>query len=98
MPGWRAKIPHASQPKNQNIKQKQYCNKFNEDLKKKKNGPHLKKKSMGFSQSSSKRETDMDTGPPQEIKKVSNKQPNPPSKGIRKEEQTNPKVSRGKEK
>ena len=35
-----AKIPHASQPKNQNIKQKQYCNKFNEDFK---NGPHPKK-------------------------------------------------------
>ena len=31
-----AKIPHASGPKNQNIKQKQYCNKFNKDLKKKK--------------------------------------------------------------
>ena len=28
-----AKIPHDSQPKNKNIKQKQYCNKFNEDLK-----------------------------------------------------------------
>ena len=26
------KILHASQPKNQNIKQKQYCNKFNKDL------------------------------------------------------------------
>ena len=29
-----AKIPHASQPKNQSIKQKKYCNKFNEDFKK----------------------------------------------------------------
>lgn len=29
-------IPHASGPKNQNIKQKQHCTKFNEDLKKKK--------------------------------------------------------------
>ena len=28
IPGGAAKIPHASQPKNQNIKQKQYCNKF----------------------------------------------------------------------
>ncbi|XP_066870466.1 solute carrier family 2, facilitated glucose transporter member 11 isoform X2 [Kogia breviceps] len=28
IPGWGAKIPHALQPKNQNIKQKQYCNKF----------------------------------------------------------------------
>ena len=41
IPGWGVKIPYASQPKNQNIKQKQYCKK-----KKKKfnkyflNGPH----------------------------------------------------------
>ena len=34
-----AKIPHASGSKNQNIKQKQYCNKFNKDFK---NGPHQK--------------------------------------------------------
>ena len=34
-PGQGAKIPHASPPKNQNIKQKQYCNKFIKDLKKK---------------------------------------------------------------
>ena len=27
-----AKIPHATQPKNQSIKQKKYCNKFNEDF------------------------------------------------------------------
>ena len=32
-----AKIPHISQPENQNIKQKQYCNKFSKDFK---NGPH----------------------------------------------------------
>ena len=37
IPEWGAKIPHASQPKNQNIKQKQYHNKFNKDFK---NGPH----------------------------------------------------------
>ena len=40
IPGWGAKIPHASWPKkkkNQSIKQKQYCNKFNKDFK---NGPH----------------------------------------------------------
>ena len=37
--GQGASIPHASGPKNQNIKQKQYCNKFNEDFK---NGPHKK--------------------------------------------------------
>ena len=43
IPGRGAKIPHASQPNNQNIKQKQYCNKFNKYFK---NGPHknLKKK------------------------------------------------------
>ena len=39
IPGRGAKIPHASQPRNQNIKQKQYCNKFNKDFK---NGPHQK--------------------------------------------------------
>ena len=39
IPGWGAKIPHASWPKYQNIKQKQYCNKFNKDFK---NGPHQK--------------------------------------------------------
>ena len=32
IPGQGTKIPHASQPKNQNIKQKQYCNKFNKDF------------------------------------------------------------------
>ena len=39
IPGQGAKIPHALPPKNQNIKQKQYCNKFNKDFK---NGPHQK--------------------------------------------------------
>ena len=39
IPGRGAKIPHASQPKNQNIKQKQYCNEFNKDFR---NGPHQK--------------------------------------------------------
>ena len=34
IPGLRAKIPHASQPKDQNIKQNQYCNKSNEGLSK----------------------------------------------------------------
>ena len=29
IPGQRAKIPHVLQPKNQNITQKKYCNKFN---------------------------------------------------------------------
>ena len=33
IPGLEVKISHASRPKNQNIKQ--YCNKFNTDLKKK---------------------------------------------------------------
>jgi len=29
----RVTIPHASQPKPQNIKQKQYCNRFSKDFK-----------------------------------------------------------------
>ena len=33
IPGWGAKIPQASWSKNQNIKQKQCCNKFNKDFK-----------------------------------------------------------------
>ena len=37
IPDWRAKI-HL--PENQNLKQKQYCNKFNKDFK---NGPHQKR-------------------------------------------------------
>ena len=32
IPGGAAGIPHASWPKNQNKKQKQYCNKFNKDF------------------------------------------------------------------
>ena len=36
IPGQGAKIPHDSWPKNQNVKQKQYCNKLNKDFK---NGP-----------------------------------------------------------
>ena len=36
IPSWGARIPHASQPKKQNIKQKQNCNKFNKDFTKKK--------------------------------------------------------------
>ena len=40
-PGQGAKIPHASQPKNQNKKQKQYCNKFSTDFLT--NGPCQKK-------------------------------------------------------
>ena len=39
-PGWGTKIPYASRSKNQNIKQKQYCNKLNKDFK---SGPHKKK-------------------------------------------------------
>ena len=41
IPGGGAKIPHASWPKNQNIKQKQFCNTVNKHLKKK---VHQKKK------------------------------------------------------
>jgi len=40
IPGQGVKIPHASWPKNQNIIQKQYCNKFNKDFK---NDPYKKK-------------------------------------------------------
>ena len=36
IPGWEAKIPHALGSKN--IKQKQYCNKFNKDFN---NGQHF---------------------------------------------------------
>ena len=32
IPGRGAKIPHASRPKNQNVKQKQYYNKFNKEF------------------------------------------------------------------
>ena len=41
IPGWGVKILHALPSKNQNIKQKQCCNKFNKDFK---NGPCQKKK------------------------------------------------------
>ena len=40
IPGRGAGIPHASRPKDQSIKQKQYCNKFNKDFK---DGPHQQK-------------------------------------------------------
>ena len=40
IPCWGAKIPHISGPKDQNIKQKQDCNKFNQDFK---NGPYQNK-------------------------------------------------------
>ena len=39
--GKGTKIPHASRLKNQNIKLKQCCNKFNKDFK---SGPNKKKK------------------------------------------------------
>ena len=42
--GQEAEIPHASWPKNQNIKQKPYCNKSGKDFK---NDP-LKNKSSDF--------------------------------------------------
>ena len=34
IPGWGQKIRLVSEPKNQNVKQKQYCKKFNKDFKK----------------------------------------------------------------
>ena len=39
VPGQGPKIPQASWPKKQNMKQKQDCNKFNKDFN---NGPHQK--------------------------------------------------------
>ena len=39
IPGWGTKSPCASWPQIQNIKQKQYCNKFSKNFK---NGPHQK--------------------------------------------------------
>ena len=41
IPGQGVKIPHALWPKSQNMKEKQYCNKFNKDFF---NGPNQKKK------------------------------------------------------
>ena len=41
IPNQDAKIPHALQSKDQNIKHKQCCNRFNKDFK---NGPHQNKK------------------------------------------------------
>ena len=39
IPGHKAKVPHASRAKSQNIKQKRYCNRFNKDFK---DGPYQK--------------------------------------------------------
>ena len=33
IPGQENKVPRASRPQNRNIKQKQYCNKFNKSFK-----------------------------------------------------------------
>jgi len=33
IPDWGARTPRASQPKKQNIKQKQYCSQFDKDFK-----------------------------------------------------------------
>lgn len=44
--GQGTKIPHALQPKSQNIKHKQHCNKFNTDFK---NSPTPKKKNLNTS-------------------------------------------------
>ena len=43
IPGCGARTPCASQPKKQNIKQKQYCSQFNKDFK---NGLRQKKKCL----------------------------------------------------
>ena len=41
IPGQGAKIPHTSWAENQNMEQKQQCNKFNKDLKNKQTNPAL---------------------------------------------------------
>ena len=46
IPGRGAKMPHALRPKNQNIKQKRYCNKFNKDFKRWATSKKKKKKDM----------------------------------------------------
>ena len=43
IPGWGAKMEHASWPKQQSIRQKQHCNKFNIDFK---DMVYIKKKKM----------------------------------------------------
>ena len=43
IPGWGAKIPNVSWSKNQNINQKQYCDKFNKDFNKKNGLVHIKR-------------------------------------------------------
>ena len=45
IPGEELRFSHALQLKNQNLKQKQYCNKFNKDFK---NHPHFKKKILNI--------------------------------------------------
>ena len=52
---------------------------------------------MGFSKSSYKREVYSNTTLPQEIRNISNKQPNLTPKAIRERRTKNPKVSRRKE-
>ena len=44
IPGWGAKIPQASLPRKQNIKQEQYCNKFNKDFRKLSTSKKISKK------------------------------------------------------
>ena len=46
IPGWEARILHVSWAKNQNRKQKQYCNRFGRDFK---NGPHHSMANVMFS-------------------------------------------------
>ena len=43
IPGRGTKIPHALQPRIQNMKQKRYYNKFNKDFK---NGSHQRQKNL----------------------------------------------------
>ena len=50
LPGWEAKILHVSRPRNQYIKQRQYCKKFNKDFE---NGSHQKKATFFYRNKSS---------------------------------------------
>ena len=47
IPGWGAKTPPASGPRNQNIIWEQYCNKFNKGFKKKEKNQGLPSKYKG---------------------------------------------------
>ena len=71
IPGQGAKIPHALWPKNQNIKQKQYCNKCNKDFKTKKERKRTKTRVRKKAQKRQWRGTSIATrDPPPELRKT----------------------------